>query len=94
MDNFLKENNLDGFDLIKIDVEGFAYQVLVGFGDYLKNCSLIQIELEKAEVWKNQKTDNDVIKLMEDNNFLIADRNELCELQCNILFYNASLFKR
>lgn len=65
MDTFLKNNNLKGFDLIKIDVEGYGYEVLMSFGDFLNNNKFIQIEAEVLPFWKNQKLYPEIITLME-----------------------------
>ncbi len=39
LDNYIKDNNLKKIKLIKIDVEGFEFQVLKGLEGYFRDCS-------------------------------------------------------
>jgi len=45
-DNFLKENNIDFVDFLKIDVEGAEYEVLKGFEESIKNGKIKAIQFE------------------------------------------------
>lgn len=42
--NYMKSRNLDGIDLLKIDVEGMDLKVLKGFGERLRDIRAIQFE--------------------------------------------------
>lgn len=88
IDTFMLENNIDQFDLVKIDVEGFAHQVLKGFGDKLHMCIAIQAELEKEAVWENQTLYSDVVSFLEGYGFDVLDRSDTCQWQTNIVFIN------
>jgi FkbM family methyltransferase len=46
MDSFIEINKIDEIDSLKVDVEGAAYQVLIGFGKELNCVKAIQIEVE------------------------------------------------
>ena len=65
--DFLTKYNLNElqFDVCKIDVEGLTYEVLDGFGSSLKNIKSMHIECEYKEIWKNQKTRNEVFDFLE-----------------------------
>jgi len=68
---FLKINNLLNtlIDIVKIDVEGNAMQVVEGFAECLKNIKLIHIELEKNEIWDGQKSADEVMEKLNSNGF-------------------------
>lgn len=51
----LGEIGLPEIDLIKIDVEGYTYEVLKSFGDDLRKLKFLHLEMETIEYWKGQK---------------------------------------
>jgi FkbM family methyltransferase len=73
MKTFMLENNIQNIDILKIDVEGNSYEVLVGFEEMLKNVKTIHIENEHVQVWKNQKLYSDSEKILIDNGFILLD---------------------
>ena len=83
--------NIPGFDFMKIDVEGFGLEVLQGFGDKLKNCAYIQIELEVKQVWDAQSYYEDVIDFLDKQNFVILHDVNLNDVQHDVLFKNKNL---
>jgi FkbM family methyltransferase len=74
------------FDLLKIDVEGHAYEVLEGFGDSIKNFKAIAVETEEIEIWENQKIHDDVQRLLEDKGFKLVDKQRAWDDQFDCLF--------
>ena len=88
MFNFLNSIYMDCPDLVKIDVEGFTYEVLKGFGDKLKRINAIQLETEKSEMWKGQKIHDDILKFMKENGFLLYSRHDAWSNQYDCLFLN------
>ena len=62
---FISEINIGKF-ILKIDVEGFTYEVLVGFGDALNNVTAIHLESEEYQLWDNQKTTHDIYKVLSE----------------------------
>ena len=87
MDEIMLHLNVDHFDLIKIDVEGFALQVLKGFGEKLNNIKTLQIELEIKQVWEGQSYYDDVVNYLKEFGFIILDEVTLDEYQKDVLFY-------
>ncbi len=69
MDNFIAINEIDEIDFLKVDVEGAAYDVLVGFGKELNRVKAIQIEAEYMPVWVGQKTWDDISSLLSNKGF-------------------------
>jgi FkbM family methyltransferase len=50
LDVYLAKNGIERVDLLKIDTEGFEYEVLVGLGRYLENGAVEVIQLEFNEM--------------------------------------------
>lgn len=50
---------------IKVDVEGYAYQVLKGFGDSLKEAVCIIVEVEDKKIWDGQMLKADVDQYLD-----------------------------
>jgi len=91
MDEFMDENSIDSFDFMKLDVEGFSLEVLEGFGDKINNIKYIQAELEKVQVWENQKCYQDVVDYLNTKGFIVLNEIELDEYQKDVLFKNTNL---
>ena len=70
MDDYCHIMNINSIDLLKIDVEGFSYEVLEGFGDALDIVKCIHVECEHESVWKGQKLYPDVERLLIDKGFI------------------------
>jgi FkbM family methyltransferase len=58
-----------GIDAVKIDVEGFTYEVLKSFGDDVRLLKALHVEVEKIPIWENQKYYDDVKRLLAWYNF-------------------------
>jgi len=46
--------------LLKIDTEGCDLDVLMSFGQYLKNIRCVQLEGQKRVIWKGQRTQHEI----------------------------------
>jgi FkbM family methyltransferase len=88
MDELMRTLTVHGFDLAKIDVEGFAMQVLKGFGDKLRRFKALQLELEIQEVWEGQSLHQDVVEYLKGFGFRVLDEVQLCAYQKDVLFIN------
>ena len=64
-------------DVVKIDVEGHSFEVLKGFGNFLKNVKILHVETETREIFPGQKLQKDVVSLMENKGFIIIDRKTI-----------------
>lgn len=62
--DLLAQIDLPAVDLMKLDVEGLAWEVLHSFGDDLKRVRLIHLEAEHRQVWQGQRLFADVQALM------------------------------
>jgi FkbM family methyltransferase len=75
MDFFLNSVGLtEGIiDIVKVDTEGYSWQVLQGFKENLRNVKLLHLETEKKPTHNNHRNNLEVQKFMEDNGFYLAD---------------------
>jgi FkbM family methyltransferase len=58
-------------DAIKIDVQGYEYEVLLGFGGLLQDCLAIEVETHFYQIYKEQKLLHDLISLLGDFGFAL-----------------------
>ena len=75
LDTFFKENGLHDktIDIVKVDVEGFSYEVIVGMGNQLQNVKLFHLETETFLRHKGHKNNEDVKRFMIKNNFILKN---------------------
>jgi len=71
IESLANENNIEAFDLIKIDTEGCAFEAVQGLGKLLDKVKAIHIEVENVNFWKGQKRKDDVLSLFPKNFELI-----------------------
>ena len=69
MDTFMYRYKLAKIDVLKLDVEGFTYEVLDGFGARLKDVGVMHIECEHIPIWNNQRVYADVERLLIQHGF-------------------------
>ena len=60
-DQLAAEGVVPAPDVIKIDVQGFEYEVLQGFGDLLHSCLGVELEAHLYPVYKRQKLLADLV---------------------------------
>jgi FkbM family methyltransferase len=93
-DEVCNQINLDSIDCMKLDVEGYTYEVLSGFGDMLSKVKVMQIELEHTEVWEGQKTYVDIKSYLESNGFIETYFVRHSYDQSDVLFINEKYYKK
>lgn len=65
--------NLTNIDIVKIDVEGATYEILKSMKDILQTIKIMHIETESYEFFKGQKLHDEVVKLLNTNNFTMLN---------------------
>jgi FkbM family methyltransferase len=70
-DILFSQNNVPAPDVIKIDVQGYEYEVLKGFGDLLNDCIAIELEAHFYELYEKQHLFGDLVKLLMEHNFVL-----------------------
>lgn len=91
---FIAVNEIPENSLLKIDVQGYEYEVLEGALPLLSSFKFIYCECSYTELYAGQKLAEDVIKLLEYSNFELVDRYNLyldngkAPIQADFLFRN------
>lgn len=84
-----------GTSILRIDVEGLAYEVLKGAEKSLPYTRMIYAEVEDYQVWEGQKTVFDIYELLEPHGFIPITRDIQTPGQYNVLFLPEELaFRR
>jgi FkbM family methyltransferase len=95
LDKFCEENNIPKIDVLKIDVEGATYDVLMGMTNILPNVSIMHIETETHEFFKNQKLHNEVENFLINSGFelLYTLKTEITpqKYQCDTIWINQKI---
>lgn len=75
MDSFLESQGLEEsiIGVIKVDIEGFSYECIEGFGKYVKNVEIFHLETERESSHPNHKNNREVAKLMRRLGFALVD---------------------
>jgi len=76
-----------------IDVEGGSFEVLNGLSGVKDLVSLIHVEVETEEVWKDQKTKKDVLDLLDSEGFMVIARSRK-SLQHDIVLVNKQEYSK
>jgi FkbM family methyltransferase len=76
-------------DLIKIDVQGFEYEVLQGFGGLLQNVLAIELETHVYQIYKDQKLMHDLIAFLADFGFVLRALNPIPNFDGDIVELDA-----
>jgi len=69
LNNYMKVNNYNLIDFLKIDTEGYEYEVLLGLEKNLSKVKLIMFEHHYDNMIKKNYTFRDINKLLIANNF-------------------------
>ncbi len=83
--------------LLKIDVQGYEFEVLIGSEDLLGSFSLIYCECSFVELYKNQKLAHEVIHWLSERNFSLIGVFNMSytttgqAVQADFLFKNLSI---
>ncbi len=94
IDIFWKENQLNGKKVyLKIDTQGYDYQILKGASTCLKTVNAVQVELSLTHLYKGQPDFEEPCQYLYDNGFQIygvwpgfRDPNQHCLFELNAIF--------
>jgi len=76
LDDFVDKNSISEIDILKIDVEGFEFEVLNGLGDFLQKVKCIVVEV--GYIRSTTKTHfSEMESFMEDNGFYLSNIYQL-----------------
>jgi FkbM family methyltransferase len=95
IDTFLKQNNIENIDLICMDVQGAAYEVVKSLGSYLKTVKYIITELETHPIYKGEVLYKEFDRFMQKNGFVRkSPRLKRNGLFGDVLYVNSALLKK
>ncbi|ESY78855.1 hypothetical protein X739_31130 [Mesorhizobium sp. LNHC220B00] len=80
-------------DVIKIDVQGFEYEVLMGFGHLLENCMAIELETHVVPIYKGQKLLGDLIDILMYFGFTLRQINKIPNFDGDAVEFDALFTK-
>ena len=69
LENYIAKNNLKNIDFLKIDTEGYEYEVLLGLKKCINNVSLILFEHHYDNMLKKNYKFSDINSFLLNNNF-------------------------
>ena len=75
--NYLIDNKIKKIDLLKIDTEGFEFDVLSGLEEEIKKVKFIFFEHHYDDMYKKNYKYSNVSKLLKENNFKILHKNKM-----------------
>lgn len=65
MDDFMRENDIERIDFLKLDVEGLNYEVISGFGERIVDVQSLHVESEHEVTWEGEALWEDIRELLE-----------------------------
>lgn len=90
-ETYCLENKIKKVDLICVDVQGFEIEVFKGFGNMLKEVSVIQTECTWKPKYKNQPSYKDVCDYLHQFGFVEKTKQidyvDGCD-ECDVIFVN------
>jgi FkbM family methyltransferase len=91
IDHFASQSGLLGRrTVLWIDLEGFAYQALLGGMQTLKSVEAMMIEVEDTERWAGQRLAPDVDELLSGQGFRADSRDQEYPRQHNVIYRTAA----
>lgn len=91
----LESIGVDEISACKIDVEGHAYEVLLGFGTAIAKLSGLHVECELVPIWEGQKLYSDVHSVLDSAGFVRAGYWEFNDhTQCDSVWLKPSKARR
>jgi len=93
VENVIKESVVD---ILKIDVEGATYDVLLGMGDFIHSVGMMHIETETVELFAGQVVEKVVFDYLVFRDFKMLDR-KCCNIksnaqQCDSVWINRRMY--
>jgi FkbM family methyltransferase len=71
LDMVMKEKNINGIDLLIMDVQGYENEVLLGATETLKSCKVVVAELSLQAIYRGSATFDSIYQSMIQHGFLL-----------------------
>lgn len=94
LDRFVKKNNIQFIDLIKIDVQGFEEKILLGAKNILHNVKCIEVEIILTNYYNNISSFNTIESILKKYDFILYNiSSPVYDNNKNIQWLNAIYYK-
>lgn len=94
LDRFVKKNNIQFIDLIKIDVQGFEEKILLGAKNILHNVKCIEVEIILTNYYNNISSFNIIESILKKYDFILYNiSSPVYDNNKNIQWLNAIYYK-
>ncbi len=94
VNSILRDLSIEKIDLVKIDTQGSELKILEGFGKFLNEVQVVQLECSLIDYNLGGCKVNEIINFMYENNFIIFDIVEEHRDNSQNLFQVDILFKK
>jgi FkbM family methyltransferase len=94
LDFFLEENQIKSPGLLKLDVQGFEYEALLGCDTLLDSFDSIYCECSFVELYKGQRLVDSIISLLQNKGFILKGFYNTSYDQNNIAIQSDFFFKK
>lgn len=81
-------------DVIKIDAQGFEYEVLLGFGQLLESCLGIELETHFYPVYRGQRLVGDIVEFLAEFGFVLRALRHVPNFDGDCVEFDAFFTKR
>ena len=88
LENFCFEKKIKNIDFLKLDVEGYEYNVLLGAKNIIKNVKFVMLEVQKNNMYNGYSKKNIEVFLKENNFILIKT------FKFPFMFFEDRIYKR
>jgi FkbM family methyltransferase len=93
-DELFRQQAVPKPDVIKIDVQGFEYEVLLGFGHLLETCLGIELESHLYPIYREQKLLGEIVAYLEQFGFVLRAIRERPSFDGDFIECDAFFTKR
>lgn len=76
-EKYIKENKISNIDFLKIDTEGYEYEILKGFGEMIRKVRIIMFEHHYDNMIKKSYTFSDINFLLTQNGFKLKYKSKM-----------------
>lgn len=94
LDFFLKENQIESPGLLKLDVQGFEYEALLGCDTLLDSFDSIYCECSFVELYEDQRLVESIISLLQERGFVLKGFYNTSYDKNNIAIQSDFFFKK
>lgn len=77
MEYLIKKHNIPDIDVMKIDVEGSTYEVLVGMNNELNKVKVLHIETESYPFFQGQRLHDEVSEFLRNRKFRLVQLSSI-----------------